>query len=46
MEAFEAFLAGSPSTMGDLGHLEPMLPDAKPESNPTWARLRPLPLEW
>ena len=44
MEAFEAFLAGSHSTMGDLGDLEPMLPDAKP-SNPTWAR-RPLPLEW
>ena len=35
MEVFAASLAGSLSTMGDLGDLEPLLPDAKPESNPT-----------
>ena len=34
MEAFEAFLAGSPSTMGELGDLEPLLPDAKPNRTP------------
>ena len=34
MEVFAASLAGSPSTVGDLGDLEPLLPDANPRIEP------------